>query len=423
MILNRLITKQKLSSFRKDEHGGVALFAALTLPVVVGFAGLGIETALWYKTDADTQAAADIAAHAAAMELEGAGMDSGLADSVAINAIMQLGFQPGDIKTQTSATSSGIKVDVEVTRTAKRYFSTLLGDGDDVEVMAEASALVEAAGEACLLALDPKGSGVVFSGNTDVSLNECLVMSNATSDDAFSLTGSATLTAACAAAVGDVDVQKEDAAEFTECAEARAFAKPTIDPYAGLPMPNLDDAPYESCTSVPSVKGKGKISILPKLQSGRYCGGLTFSGVMEIEDGATIVVDGGTFKNQGPAFIGGENVTIIFMNDATMRLTSQATLDLKAKTRGDYAGLIFAGDAASQSTSHKFNGGSMTRLRGAFYLPTDSLELRGGANVTTGCLHMVAKDIDARGNSRFANSCSNAGTKPLVVSGGIRMTQ
>ena len=416
--------KSCVSSFHKKEDGGIALFAALTLPVVIGFAGLGLETALWYKNDASAQTAADIAAHAAAMELKTAGMDEDLADQVAINAAMQLGFNPGDVTTNVEETDSGIEVDVTIETTARRYFSAALGETGDVSLTAESSALVESAGEACLLALDPGGEGVVFSGTTGVKLNECLVMSNAESNDALSVTGSATLGAACAAAVGNVDIQKDEAVDFSDCKKARPFAAPTIDPYAGLPMPDLTEAPYDTCASMPGGgKGKGKKSggLLSQIESGRYCGGFEFSDLMHFKDGATIVVDGGTFENKGQAALWGEDVTIIFMNDAKMKLTSQAEMNLKAKTSGTYAGLIFAGHAGSQSTSHRFNGGSLTRLQGAFYLPTDTLELRGGANMQTGCLHMIAKDIDARGNSRFSNDCDSAGTKPLVVTGGIRM--
>jgi len=109
------------------------------------------------------------------------------------------------------------------------------------------------------------------------------------------------------------------------------------------------------------------------------------------------------------------------MNDAQVFLTSQANMDLTAKTSGDYAGLIFAGDKRTQSTTHRFAGGSDSHLSGAVYLPTDTIDLRGGASVKVGCLHYIAAEIDARGNSDMSNSCDGVGTKPLVVTGGIRM--
>ncbi len=414
--------------FTKKEDGGIAIFSALALPLVIGFAGLGLETASWYNTAGHAQAASDVAAHAAAMELEEAGLDEELADTVAINAAMQLGFQPQEVTTSAKSTPEGIKVDVSITRPINRYFSALFQGGDANIVKSGASALVESAGEACLLALDPNGEGVQFDGNTDVTLNNCFVMSNADKTGGLSVTGSAELASACAATVGTANVQKENAVTFTDCQEVRERAKPTIDPYAGFTIPSLTSGTYASCASLPVVsKGKGKKATSavtsPYIQSGRYCGGLRFSGVMVIEDGATLIIDGGDFENQGPSTIMGDNVTIILMNDARIQLTSQATVDLSAKTNGDYAGMIFAGDADTQDVKHNFNGGSDSKLQGAIYLPTDSLELRGGANVTVGCLHIIAGDIDARGNSRFANNCTSAGTKPLLVSGGIRLTE
>ncbi len=417
-----------VQSFTTKEDGGIAMFSALALPLVLGFAGLGVETASWYNAAGQAQVAADVAAHAAAMELEEAGLDQELADTVAINAAMQLGYQPQEVSTLATSTSAGIKVDVTIEKPVRRYFSSIFDSVDVKLVKSAASALVESAGEACLLALDPDGDGVQFGGNTDVSLNNCFVMSNAEKNNSLGVTGSAGLAAACAATVGTANLQKSHAVKFSDCHEARERAKPTIDPYAGFAIPSLTSGTFGSCASLPVVskgKGKGKKSsstTSPLVQSGRYCGGIKFSGVMVAEDGATLIIDGGDFSNQGPATFMGENITIILINDASIQLTSQATLNLKAKTTGEYAGMIFAGDANSQDTDHKFNGGSDSTLQGAIYLPGDKLELRGGANVTVGCLHLIAGEIDARGNSRFSNNCGSAGTKPLLVSGGIRLT-
>lgn len=398
------------------------MMTGLALPIVIGMAGLAVETSLWNNEKNRSQTAADFAAHAAAIELAKAGPDQPLADAVAISQAKQYGFNHTQLVTGVQDAPEGLRVDVSITHPAKRYFSRIFDDSD-LKLTSTSSAIVESAGEACLVALDPNGDGVKFGGNTDITLNKCLVASNSEKSNGFEVNGSATLAAACGGVVGGTNVN-ESAVTFSDCNKVREGISPVIDPYENIPMPTAGTGWLSSCVgSFLSSKGKGKKSGSAPLASGLYCGGLTFSGTQEIEDGATIVILGGRLKNQGQAKLVGKNVTIILMGDAQVFLTSQATLDLSAKTSGDYAGLIFAGDKRTQSTNHRFAGGSDSRLTGAVYLPTDEVELRGGANMEVGCLHFIAAEIDARGNSDMSNTCDGVGTKPLVVTGGIRMVK
>src|SRR5690242_16537754 len=52
-----------------DKRGTVAIIFGMTLPVLVGMAGLGVEAGLWYRTKRAEQTAADAAAIAGALEL------------------------------------------------------------------------------------------------------------------------------------------------------------------------------------------------------------------------------------------------------------------------------------------------------------------------------------------------------------------
>ncbi|TIT60241.1 MAG: hypothetical protein E5W60_18970, partial [Mesorhizobium sp.] len=53
---------------RRGAGGNVAVIFAFALPVVVGGAGLGVETSLWYYSSLKLQAVADAAAYAGALE-------------------------------------------------------------------------------------------------------------------------------------------------------------------------------------------------------------------------------------------------------------------------------------------------------------------------------------------------------------------
>ena len=53
----------------RDERGVSAVIIALSLTVLVGFAGLGVDTGLWYSIKRQNQSAADAAAISAAYEI------------------------------------------------------------------------------------------------------------------------------------------------------------------------------------------------------------------------------------------------------------------------------------------------------------------------------------------------------------------
>jgi len=52
----------------RDERGVVAIAVALLLPVLIGFAGLGVEVGMWFAVQRQNQSAADAAAISAALE-------------------------------------------------------------------------------------------------------------------------------------------------------------------------------------------------------------------------------------------------------------------------------------------------------------------------------------------------------------------
>src|SRR5262245_28685325 len=55
--------------FASSRRGNVAIIAGLSLPMLVGFCGLGSETAYWYFRQRDLQGAVDVAAYNGALGL------------------------------------------------------------------------------------------------------------------------------------------------------------------------------------------------------------------------------------------------------------------------------------------------------------------------------------------------------------------
>ena len=54
--------------FSRDRRGAVAVAVAILLPVLIGFAGIGVEVGLWFAVQRQNQSAADAAAISAALE-------------------------------------------------------------------------------------------------------------------------------------------------------------------------------------------------------------------------------------------------------------------------------------------------------------------------------------------------------------------
>ncbi|ESX40113.1 MULTISPECIES: pilus assembly protein TadG-related protein [unclassified Mesorhizobium] len=90
-----------LSRLRRATNGNVAVIVAFTLPVVVGGAGLGVETSFWYYSSLKLQAVADAAAYAGALE-KVAGSDNPTIIAAATQSATSNNFAtPGTIQVNT----------------------------------------------------------------------------------------------------------------------------------------------------------------------------------------------------------------------------------------------------------------------------------------------------------------------------------
>src|SRR5512141_1831293 len=90
----------------RSRRGSVAVMFALVLPVIIGFAGFGVETSYWYIKKLQLQSAADAAAYAGAMEKR-SGSNTDTVVAVATRGATDNGFNPaiGTIAVNTPPTS------------------------------------------------------------------------------------------------------------------------------------------------------------------------------------------------------------------------------------------------------------------------------------------------------------------------------
>ena len=172
----------------RDERGVSAVMVGLSLTVLVGFAGLGVETGLWYSIKRQNQSAADAAALSAAYEVAAGKTDvTNNLTPAASRAATQNGYT-GTTPVVTypysdSIVSNAVAVDLQTTQ------ATLLAGLflPSVTIETKAVARVFPAAPGCILALgNPAGTPAIgVSGSSTLSAPDCSVMAASTDNCAI----------------------------------------------------------------------------------------------------------------------------------------------------------------------------------------------------------------------------------------------
>ncbi|WP_296818702.1 pilus assembly protein TadG-related protein [Brevundimonas sp.] len=399
-----------LRSLGENVRGNVAVIFALSLPLVVGGAGFGVETTYWYHMQAQLQAAADAAAHAGAMERR-AGSGAEAVEQVAVMAASENGFDTlagaavVNAPPLTGPSAGGDAVEVILSQAAERFFTAMFSDGD-VGLTARAVAVYRTAADACILALDPTASRAAnFAGNTSVTLSGCSVMANSTAADAVNVQGSAQLTVDCLISGGGASLTA--GATMTECRSAVTQAPPVADPFADLSEPTASGGCLNANNS--------------SLSPGRYCSGMRLGGTVTLAPGV-YYVSGGDFRVNSNTTVTGTGVTIFLSGGANVSINGNATVNLQAPTSGTYSGVLFFGNR-SGSGSSTFNGTADSRMTGAVYMPGRAVDYLGNFAGLEGCTQIVARTVQWSGSTTVAADCTAYGMRSLPVLHLVQLTE
>jgi Flp pilus assembly protein TadG len=399
--------------FVADKNANTAIIFALSLPIVVGTAGLGVETGYWYFKQRELQTAADVAAIAGAVEKR-SGKSYAQIQTAATNEATEHGYVPGTIVVNNPPSSgpnmNTNSVEVLLTMPATRFFSQLYSDSQ-VTLHARGVATANIGGEACILALDPMANGAVtFTGNNLTLINGCNVMSNSLSNSALVVNGSADVTVPCVLSAGGVSV--DEGLNLTDCSEPQSNVPPAADPFAALPQPAVSGP----CLTLPS--GNGAATLSP----GRYCGGGNLRGVKTFLPG-TYVMDGGDFRINSNADVSGSGVTFFMTNNATTDFNGTAKINFSAPTSGTYKGVVFYGDPDNTYNSNKFNGTADSILTGALYFPAQDVEFLGNFSGQNGCMRVVSRTVKFTGNLNLNSNCSGYGLGSMPLPGRVSLVE
>nr|WP_257784388.1 pilus assembly protein TadG-related protein [Mesorhizobium loti] len=386
----------------------VAIIFALSLPIVVGAAGFGVETSYWYYNSLKLQATADAAAYAGALE-QISGSDKPTIVAAATQSAATNGLGSGTIVVNTPPVSgpntAKKAVEVIVAQNVDRIFTSIFTQGQ-VPEQARAVALITNASKACMLALDPSASqAALFSGSTSVKVTGCSVMANSNASDAIKLQGSASLQADCLISGGGVSLSNP---VTTVCAAPITQALPAADPFADLPAP----AASNPCQNA------NKSSLGP----GTYCNGLSLSGTVTLQPGV-YVIQSGDFKVNANANVSGDGVTIYLAGGSRVSMNGNATVSLSAPTSGTYSGVLMYGDRTSTGGQDTFNGTATSLLTGALYFPKQQVNYLGNFSGKNGCTQVVADLIQWSGNSTINQDCTSLGMRDIPATQSVALVE
>ncbi|RWG02130.1 pilus assembly protein TadG-related protein [Mesorhizobium sp.] len=396
---------------RRGESGNVATIFALTLPIVVGGAGLGVETSYWYYSSLKLQATADAAAYAGALE-KIAGSNTAAITTAATQTATDNGIGNGTITVHTPPSSgpntAKKAVEVILNQNLDRMFTSIFVEGQVAE-QARAVALITDGSKACMQARNPSASqAVLFSGSTSVKVTGCVIMTNSTASDALKVQGASGVQADCLISAGGVVLNNP---VTTTCASPITNALPASDPFGDIPTPSASG----SCQNVNGGKTTQTI------QPGTYCNGMNLSGNVTLSPGVYVVQ--GNMKINANAVVVGSGVTIFMAGSSTVSMNGNATVTLSAPTSGTYSGMLFFGDRSGTAAQSTFNGTATSLLTGAIYFPRQQVNYLGNFSGKNGCTQVVADTIQWSGNSTINQNCSSLGMKDIPAAPSIAIVE
>jgi len=250
-------------------------------------------------------------------------------------------------------------------------------------------------------------------------------MSIPPSSSALTLNGSATINAAAAYIVGNVN-----GSGLTTTDGTFTGTDPIVDPYASVNVPS-----YSGCDQSGNYHlTSGPTRTITPGSSGIYvfCNKVTLDGgsTLNLSPGIYIIDGNNSLTIGGNATLNGTGgVTIILTNHsggnpATVSIASNANINVNAPTTGPTAGLAFFQDRLacpgnSSQCGNSLAGGATQNITGAIHFPKNALTYTGGSSTSGAiCTQLIADTVSFTGNSIFNSSCSSAGTKTVSITGG-----
>ncbi len=172
------LLRRHVTAFAGDVAAGVAIKFALSLPVLLTFAGVAIDYSSAASTRSKMQSVANSAALASVRELQLARSDAGRVTAIANNVVNS---QLPDAATRVAVDFQAMTVQVFIEKTYEPIIRTSAATST-IKLQASAKAKMSGSMPLCLLGLDPKAPQTIgLEQSAFMTAPGCLVQSNSTS--------------------------------------------------------------------------------------------------------------------------------------------------------------------------------------------------------------------------------------------------
>jgi Flp pilus assembly protein TadG len=399
-----------------DRRGNALIIAGLSLPLVVGAAGLGTDTVQWVVWKRELQRAADSAAFAGvyARAQDNAAMTAAQAVSSDLNknnhtmVSLLAGYPQVAYPTSPNWTNA-----VQVTLAVQKnlgFSGLFLSSGPTITATATA-AMVEDASY-CAVGLAETGSSIQIGGSTNTNMGCGVISSSRHATQSVSVSGGAhTFIADPVAGVGGVTSTVNGATAVL------SFQAPMKDPYADVPT---SIPPGETCRAynhpqMTNPDGSKKPGCYSSFNVG--------NGTTVLSPG-TYYLDSTSIKLVGQEILVGNGVTIILTGSkpGTLDMAGNSSLQLTAPTNGTYENMVLIQSPnATAENSNKINGDNGTVLDGAIYFPKGNVQLLGNSTQAYQCAMLVAYRLQFSGNSTIQNNTSSCTAAEQVSGQRVRL--
>ena len=412
-----------LAGLTLERCGGAVSLVAIALPVMVGFAGLGLDVSNWFSQRRLVQEVADAAAISAtyARLEKGPGVSQSELDAAAMSEALRKGYTAGDgnsltVTPVTVAPEGNVTQFVEVAVSMRTPLYVLSMFIERAVITARAGAGTQWLGSQCVIALNQSASrAILFDGTTTASIG-CGVTANSDASDALAIGGNALLATNMAQAYGDIDIS--GGGTLVSDFPPLPYSSRVADPLAGKALPS----PPAHCDFMGADVSPGltdRVTLVPPAGQGslKICGDLVVKGSAELAPGTYFIHNGRLDVRAGSRLVG-EGVALILTGDSPeevgrIAISGGAEVSLSASDKTLLPGVVLAQDpSALNGRTNRLKAGRDLSLDGIVYLPSQHVEFEGGIAELDNCLLIVADTIAFSGNSHIENDtgrCADIG--------------
>lgn len=416
----RARNRKFLPRLARAKNGNAAVIVGLALPILIGGAGYGVDTAQWYLWKRELQHAVDQAALAGGYAL----FYNGKSGSYRERA--QQEYDHNRQITLGNVTASSAEVDlvdhgsgldnsvvVRATITASLPFSSLLsGQGVTINVASQSVFEPGTVTYSCMIGLKKTGTVITLNGNINLNAPCGMTVPSSHGISVEKNGGAGYVNPGWVLTPGGVnDTFEQKAAESGSTIEEGGSGM--VDPFESLePPPETGtqhgdlDCKGGSKTVSPGTYTDFKIGCHLTMRPGVY---FLRGGDLKLNANRSVTSNG-------------QGVLIVLMDGAEISIAGSGNANLTGLSETQARNLGYTGEALEKMTNmlifedaestpnevaHSINGNSTNVLNGRVYLPKGNLAYSGtGSAGSAQCTVLVANTIVFSGNVSFSSGCN-----------------